>query len=188
MQYCNTDECCLQSFIFWMSRILCMVRLRMHKLKLLFIKFKPNSRCSPFQILSRTSKGRSLICRMRHLSSPTVFSNINIFLLIVYNIRSCLPCLLKYFCPCSNWQVNIYTLTCIIFIFRSLSPGLEHIRKKQVHDSEAFLLTGGTEQYCGSKQCSAQTYRPEQFFPYQDLSSHTGSKADLCETAGASEQ
>ena len=162
MQYCNTDECCLQSFIFWMSRILCMVRLRMHKLKLLFIKFKPNSRCSPFQILSRTSKGRSLICRMRHLSSPTVFSNINIFLLIVYNIRSCLPCLLKYFCPCSNWQVNIYTLTCIIFIFRSPSPGLKYLRKKQVHDSEAFLLTG-TEQYCccccSSKQCSAQTYR-----------------------------
>ena len=158
----------------------------MHKLKLLFIKFKPNSRWSPFQIPSRTSKGRSLICRMRHLSTPTVFSNINIFLLIVYNIRSCLPCLLKYFCPCSNWQVNIYTLTCIIFIFRSPSPGLKHIRKKQFMIQKHFWWLGRNN--TGAQNNVTLKLTEDQFFPYQDLRSQTGSKADLCETAGASEQ
>ena len=105
------------------------------------------------------SKGRSLIFSLRHLSTPTVFSNINIFLLIVFNIRSCLPCLVKYFCPCSNWQVNIYTLTCIIFIFRSPRPGLKHIRKKTSSWFRSIFLMTGTEQYRSSKQCSAQTYR-----------------------------
>ena len=156
-----------------MSRILCMVRLRMHKLKLLFIKFKPNSRCSPFQILSRTSKGRSLICRMRHLSSPTVFSNINIFLLIVYNIRSCLPCLLKYFCPCSNWQVNIYTLTCIIFIFRSPSPGLKYLRKNKFMIQKHFcwLEPNNTAAAAAAQNNVPLKLTEDQFFPYQDLRS-----------------